>query len=53
MSYVNAIMYSKVLPMIGDGEEEEDTPMSRYDDKYDASVPGKFEIDGDEEIVRG
>lgn len=45
-------MYSKALPMIGDGEEEEDTPMSLYDEKYDASVPGKFEIDGDEEIVR-
>ena len=47
ISYVNAVMYSRAMPMYGDKKENKPA----YDESLDANVVGKFDIDGDEEIV--
>lgn len=49
ISYVNAVMYSRAMPMYGD--RKEDRPA--YDESLDANVVGRFDdFDGDEEIIR-
>ena len=51
MSYVNAIMYSRAVPMPGDRDEAADKPL--YDDSKDANNPDNFkDFTADEEIVR-
>jgi hypothetical protein len=50
MSYVNAIMYSKAVPMYDDKPSAEDKPL--YDDTLDANDTSKFNDFEDEEIVR-
>lgn len=51
MSYINAIMYSRAVPMPGDKDENADKPL--YDDSKDANNPDNFkDFTGDEEIVR-
>lgn len=51
MSYINAIMYSRAVPMPGDKDENDDKPL--YDDSKDANNPDNFkDFTGDEEIVR-
>lgn len=48
ISYVNAIMYSRAMPMYGDKEDNK----PKFDDSLDANVVGRFDdFDGDEEIV--
>ena len=52
ISYKNAIMYSRAMPMPND-ETEDDQPL--YDDSLDANNPdnfNKFNDFEDEEIVR-
>ena len=53
MSYKNAIMYSRAMPMPDDGDDDE-TP--DFDDSLDANNPNNFskfnDFDGDEISVR-
>lgn len=52
ISYKNAIMYSRAMPMPND-ETEDDSPL--YDDSLDANNPdnfNKFNDFEDEEVVR-
>lgn len=54
MSYLNAIMYSRAMPMPGDGEDE-DAPL--YDERMEVDNPDNINnsfnnFDGDEEVVR-
>jgi hypothetical protein len=50
ISYVNAVMYSRALPM-PDDEKEDDKPL--YDDSKDANNPDNFkDFTDDEEIVK-
>jgi hypothetical protein len=52
ISYKNAIMYSRAMPMPND-ETEDDAPL--YDDSLDANNPdnfNKFNDFEDEEVVR-
>lgn len=53
ISYKNVIMYSKSMPMPGDGDDDEDNP--QYDDSLDANNPNnfsKFNDFEDEEVVK-
>lgn len=50
MSYINAIMYSRTVPMPGDKDEDADKPL--YDDSKDANNPDNFNDFDDEEVVR-
>lgn len=50
MSYVNALMYSKVVPMYGDKSEAENQPP--FDASLDANDTDKFNDFEEEEIVR-
>lgn len=50
ISYVNAIMYSRVVPLPNDGSDE-DKPL--FDRSKDANNPDNFnDFEGDEEIVK-
>lgn len=53
MSYLNAIMYSRAMPMPNDGEDD-DAPL--YDEKLDMCNPDNVnsfnDFDEDEQIVR-
>lgn len=50
ISYVNAIMYSRVVPLPNDGSDE-DKPL--FDGSKDANNPDNFnDFEGDEEIVK-
>lgn len=51
ISYVNAIMYSKAMPMYDDKQTEDDNKPV-YDDALDANDTSKFNDFEDEEIVR-
>jgi hypothetical protein len=51
ISYINAVMYSRAVPLMGD-ETEDDTP--EFDESLDANNPDnfdKFSNFEDEEIV--
>lgn len=49
ISYVNAVMYSRALPMLND--EKDDSPL--FDESKDANNPDNFkDFTDDEEIVR-
>lgn len=50
ISYVNAVMYSKTVPMYDDEQTEENKLL--YDDALDANDTSKFNDFEDEEIVR-
>ena len=51
ISYVNAIMYSRAMPMPGDKGENGNAPL--YDGSKDANNPENFtDFTDDEEIVR-
>lgn len=53
ISYTNAIMYSRAVPLAGDVSDGGDRPL--YDDRLDANNPdnfNKFNDFDDEEIVR-
>lgn len=54
MSYLNAIMYSRAMPMPHDGEDSEDAPA--YDERLDMCNPDNVNsfnnFDEDEEVVR-
>ena len=49
MSYTNAILYSRAMPM-PDDEKDNDTPL--YDGTKDANDPNNFNDFNEEEIVR-
>ena len=53
MSYLNAIMYSRAMPMPNDGEDDD---ASLYDEKLDMCNPDNVnsfnDFDEDEQIVR-
>ena len=49
ISYVNAIMYSRALPMYGDEDEDDGV---RYDESKDACDPNNFEDFEGEQTVR-
>ena len=49
MSYTNAILYSRAMPM-PDDEKANDTPL--YDGTKDANDPNNFNDFNEEEIVR-
>lgn len=47
---MNAIMYTRAVPMYGDKEENNEQPL--YDDSLDANNVDKFNDFEDEQIVR-
>ena len=49
ISYVNAIMYSRALPMYGDEDEDDGV---RYDASKDACNPANFGNFEGEQVVR-
>ena len=51
ISYVNAVMYSRAMPMYDDKKKEDRPP---FDESVDANIVGsKFDdFEGDEEIIR-
>lgn len=50
ISYANALLYSRAVPMPDDGDTDDAPPL--YDESKDANDPNKFTLDNDEEIVR-
>ena len=50
ISYMNAIMYSRTIPVYSGKKEENNEPL--YDEKLDANDTSKFNDFDDEEIVR-
>ena len=46
ISFTNALLYSRAVPMPGDTEEESDAPL--YDDSLDANNQANFEDFEDE-----
>lgn len=50
MSYQNAIMYARAVPMPYDKSEDADKPL--FDESLDACNPANFEDFDNEEIVR-
>jgi hypothetical protein len=46
ISFTNALLYSRAVPMPGDTEEKSDAPL--YDDSLDANNPANFEDFEDE-----
>lgn len=51
ISYMNAIMYSRTVPVYDDKSEEKEDKLP-YDDALDANDVSKFNDFEDEEIVR-
>lgn len=49
MSYQNAILYSRAMPMAGDKDESDDKPL--YDESKDACNTDLFTDLDDEEVV--
>lgn len=49
MSYLNALMYSRAMPMPGDESETADAPL--YDDALDANNPDNFDKFTEETIT--
>lgn len=47
ISYANAVLYSRAMPMVGDADD--DSPV--FDESKDASVAGAFDL-SDTEIIR-
>ena len=49
MSYLNALMYSRAMPMPGDVSETSDRPL--YDDALDANNPQNFDKFNEETVT--
>ena len=50
---MNAVMYSRAMPMYGDGEKKDDDNAPLYDASKDANEVGRFDdFEEDEEIIR-